>query len=60
MKNIGDKVTLYFDEPSAIGYNGIWCEIKMKLWDEKRGEYKYYVESVNGSARCWAYEENFR
>lgn len=48
--NIGDIVSLHFEEPSAIGYNGILCKIKM----EKDG--LFFCESIYGDARVWARE----
>lgn len=53
---LGDRIALRFDEPSAIGYNGIICDVIMSR--EKNGETFYFCESVYGSATCWAREEN--
>lgn len=55
---IGDRVSLHFDEPSAIGYNGIVCKVSME-W-QKNGERLLYCESIYGSARIWAREKNLR
>ena len=52
---IGDRGTLHFEDPSAIGYNGVWVEIKMVR--EKNGRKQYLCESIKGTAVVWAYEE---
>lgn len=53
---IGTVVALHFDEPSAIGYNGILCKVKMTR--NKNGETLYFCESIYGDARVWARERN--
>lgn len=52
---VGNVVSLHFDSPSAIGYNGLLCEIRLA---PKDGPYKgkYYCESIFGTAACWARE----
>lgn len=53
---IGNVVTLHFDSPSAIGYNGLLCEIRL-VGNEGPWKGRFYCESINGSAGCWAKPE---
>lgn len=45
---VGDVVRLRYESPSAIGYNGVICKIKIIKDD------RYFCESVYGTARVWA------
>jgi len=53
--SIDEHVVLHFDEPSAIGYNGMLCKISMICPTFSR---PYLCESIYGTGAVWAKAEN--
>ena len=53
---IGNIVTVHFDNPSSIGYNGVVFRVWHVRWSKVKGEWKYGLESVYGTGYLFAYE----
>lgn len=57
---IGNVISLHFESPSAIGYNGILCRVSMVHWNERKSLWQYLCKSIYGTASVWANEEEMK
>lgn len=52
----GNVVSVHFDDPSSIGYNGTLHTVVSVAWYEPWHTWRYCLKSVNGTGYIWAKE----
>lgn len=53
---VGNVVSVHFDDPQSIGYNGTCHRIVSMEWFEPWGTWRYCLKSINGTGYIFTRE----